>query len=305
MSSNFAFFDDEAARKEWLERRRLGIGASESASILGLNPYKSAYALWAEKVGLVEPADLSENEAVEWGHVLEASIAEKYVRITGRQVARPGAFEMHKCAEHPFMQATLDRIILPSDVKPHGVLEIKTTGSHHADEWDGDAPTAHQCQFQHQLVVTGWTWGSLAVLIGGQKFRYLDLERNDCFCAFLVEREEEFWDRVQREDPPPVDASDSTKEALKRLYPSDSGEKIALPGEALEWSCRRAELKEQLKTLQEELQGIENQIKAAIGAATFGVLPDGSGFKYALQQRAGYTVQPAEIRVLREVKQVK
>jgi putative phage-type endonuclease len=304
MSSNFAYFDDEAARKEWLDKRRLGIGASESASILGLNPYKSAYALWAEKVGLVDPADLSENEAVEWGHVLEASIAEKYLRVTGRQVACPDAFEVRKCAEHPFMLATLDRIILPSGGKSHGVLEIKTTGSHHEGEWDGDAPTAYQCQLQHQLIVTGWTWGSLAVLIGGQKFRYLDLERNDRFCAFLVEREEEFWDRVQREDPPPVDASDSTREALKRLYPQDSGEKIALPGDALEWSCRRVELKEQIKTLQQELQGIDNQIKAAIGEATFGVLPDGSGFKYAIQKRAAYQVAAAEYRVLREVKKI-
>ena len=42
------------SKEEWLAlRRELGIGGSDAGAVIGLNPYKSAYALWAEKTGRV------------------------------------------------------------------------------------------------------------------------------------------------------------------------------------------------------------------------------------------------------------
>ena len=38
----------------WLESRRHGVGGSDMGSILGLNSYKTPYALWLEKTGRVE-----------------------------------------------------------------------------------------------------------------------------------------------------------------------------------------------------------------------------------------------------------
>jgi predicted phage-related endonuclease len=40
-------------RERWLAERRKGIGSSDAAAILGVHPYKSAYAVWAEKTGLI------------------------------------------------------------------------------------------------------------------------------------------------------------------------------------------------------------------------------------------------------------
>lgn len=37
--------------EEWLELRKAYIGGSEAGAIIGMNPYKSAYTLWAEKTG--------------------------------------------------------------------------------------------------------------------------------------------------------------------------------------------------------------------------------------------------------------
>ena len=42
-------------RNEWLEHRKSGIGSSEVATILGLNPWETPYQLWRRKVGLDEP----------------------------------------------------------------------------------------------------------------------------------------------------------------------------------------------------------------------------------------------------------
>jgi putative phage-type endonuclease len=289
-------------REEWLRERADKVGASKSATILGLNPCQSPYALWAEQSGLIEPADLSENEAVQWGIQLEPLVAERYTVVTGRELQDPGRYTVQYHATLPWMIATLDRIILPVNGTGPGALEIKTTGGHHAAEWEEDAPLPYQCQLQHQLAVTGFQWGSLAVLIGGQRFRYKDFPRNDNFIAYLIEREEEFLDLVRRQEPPPADGSESTAEAIRRLYPKDEGSTIAMPDEAITWKHLRESAKAALKAAEEELRELDNHIKAAIGPHSIGLLPDGSGFSYKTQHRAAYTVPEKSFRVLREIK---
>ena len=289
-------------RKKWLESRRRGIGASNAGTILGLNPFKSEYSLWCEYCGLIDPPDLSDNEAVEWGIIHEPLIAAKYTKVTGRELDDPGRYTIQTHPKIEWMIATLDRIIRPFDSRGPGALEIKTTGSRHEWEWDEDSPAAYQAQLQHQLAVMGFGWGSLAVLIGGQKFRYVDYPRNDRFIEFLIEMEQQFWDRVESGEAPPVDGSYSTKEALERLYPKDRGTSIALPEDAFSWAERRTKAKDAIKEAEEELMKVENLIRAAIGDNAVGLLGDGSGFSYRLQKRAAYTVPEKSFRVLREIK---
>ena len=59
--------------KDWQSYRSslVTIGGSDASCILGLNPYKSAYALWCEKTGKIIPEDISDKEAVRLGNDLE------------------------------------------------------------------------------------------------------------------------------------------------------------------------------------------------------------------------------------------
>ncbi len=41
----------ELPREEWLATRKQGIGGSDAAAAVGLNPYKSQLELWLEKTG--------------------------------------------------------------------------------------------------------------------------------------------------------------------------------------------------------------------------------------------------------------
>ena len=41
----------ELNREQWLQVRQQGIGSSDAAAAVGLNPYKSALELWLEKTG--------------------------------------------------------------------------------------------------------------------------------------------------------------------------------------------------------------------------------------------------------------
>ena len=54
-------------RAEWLEYRKDGIGSSEVATILGLNPWETPYQLWRRKKGLDAPKD--ETFAMKAGHI--------------------------------------------------------------------------------------------------------------------------------------------------------------------------------------------------------------------------------------------
>ena len=60
-------------RAEWLKVRESGIGSSEVATIIGLNPWETPYQLWRRKIGLDAPKQ--ENFAMKAGHYLEDAVA--------------------------------------------------------------------------------------------------------------------------------------------------------------------------------------------------------------------------------------
>jgi putative phage-type endonuclease len=286
-------------KAEWLDARTQGLGASDAAAVLGASPWKSPFKLYCEKIGLVDPS-VEETEAMEWGGLLEPIIAEKYERETRRSLIDHGRFTLQISEERPFLFATLDREILRREQhETPGVLEIKTTGIYRAEEWAEEPPLVYQIQLQHQMAVMGWAWGSLAVLIGGQRFLWTDIERNDRFVVALLAAEAEFWRRVELGDPPPVDGMESTREAIIALYPKDSGETIALPTDAAALDESRREAIADMLVIKAKLDTAENGLKAMIGDASKGVLPGGGAYTWKLQKRAAHDVAASEFRVLR------
>lgn len=296
---------DYGTREAWLAARRTGLGGSDAATIMGVNPWKSRYALWAEKLGLVP--DDEESEAAEWGKRLEGVIAAKYAEVTGRKVMLHGSAvpTILRHATRPYMLGSLDGDIECPKHEGPGILEIKTTGAHRGDEWEEAAPLAYQVQVQHYMAVTGRRWGSFAALIGGQKFRWYDVERNDAFIATLEAKCEEFWRLIETRTPPDVDASESTTAALKALYPIDTGEAIDLGPDAIEWLDQLDAVKTELAAAEAKKRKLDNRIREAIGSASVGVVPGRGQFSLRLQRREAHTVSASEFRALRFTKAFK
>ena len=71
-------------REEWLYDRLKGIGGSDVGAVLGLNKYKSAYTLWAEKCGLLQDEE-EDNEAMRVGRDLEQYVADRFTEATGKK----------------------------------------------------------------------------------------------------------------------------------------------------------------------------------------------------------------------------
>lgn len=287
------------SREEWLQARKSGLGSSDAPVILGLSPWKSPLELYAEKLEIVD-TDPAETEAMEWGHLLEPVMATKYQGVTGRVVRLLSGTQpvLYRRTDLPFLVASPDALTATEQYAGDGVLEIKTTRRLSTD-LNEDIPLLYNVQIQHQLAVTGLQWASLAILVSGQQFLWCDVPRDERFIALLIEKEAVFWERLQRHDPPPPDASDRTREVLTKLYPRDTGATVALPREAVEWDARRLRAKEELTRWKQEETEMENLLKAAIGEATEGLLPDGTAYTWKTSARAGYTVQPTTVRTLR------
>lgn len=287
--------ENYANRSEWLRARTTGIGSSDAAAVLGESPWKSPFALWAEKRG--DLSDDEQNERMLWGQMLEAPVREEYQRRTGRQVEHYGSFAIVRSSKYPWLLASLDGVIVGD--RP-GVYEGKTTDAMLGAEWKHGPPLKYQIQAQHAMLAAGQSWASLACLIGGNKLVWFDIERNEPFQAALLERLGEFWYRVTNNDPPPVDASPATTRALKLLHPKDSGETVILPDEAERLWTAREQLNDQITSLEKRAAAIDNQFRAWIGDATYGVC---NGHEWSLKttERAGHTVAPCSFRTLRKV----
>ncbi|MDH4867566.1 YqaJ viral recombinase family protein [Alcaligenes nematophilus] len=214
------------SRDEWLEVRKHGIGSSDAAAAVGLNPYKSQLELWMEKTGrdadLPKPDPTDTAAPVYWGTLLEPIVAASYTQQTGRKVRKVNAVLQHP--ERPWMLANIDReVVGASDVQ---ILECKTAGEFGSRHWRDGVPEYVQLQVQHQLAVTGKHAADVAVLLCGQQLKVHRIERDDELIAKLMLLQERFWHYVTTDTPPPADGSDSSATALQYLYPRDSGERL-------------------------------------------------------------------------------
>ncbi len=138
-------------REDWLEVRKRGIGGSDAAAAVGLNPYKSALELWLEKTGRdehlpkIDPHD--EESPTYWGNILEPIEAAHYTKRTGRRVRKLNAVLQHPDPALPWMLANIDREVTGSPEVQ--ILECKTAGINGAKLWRDGVPEYVQLQVQH------------------------------------------------------------------------------------------------------------------------------------------------------------
>ena len=301
---------EELTDRQWLEHRKTSIGASQVASVLGMNPWKSPFALWAEMTGKVEPDPnaapvivvedtvagphpgliLNEQVSLEQGHVQEQWLSTKYFRNTHRLITNPGDFTIFRHPELKVLSCTPDRMILRPDGAENGdliswvfardeivaPLELKTTGEFNMAKWrDGHPPIENQVQLQTQIAILGSDWGSLCGLVGNRELFAFDVMRNSRFIDMMLERVSEFWDMVQQDIPPTADGMKSTREALAKMHPKDNGLTVTLLDPVCLAAHRLEVAKQEKKLAEEKEKEASNILRQAIGDATFGESDDG------------------------------
>lgn len=253
---------------EWLETRTRGIGGSDAAVVLGLNKWKTPFELWLEKTGQVIP-ESSQSEAAYWGTMLENMVAKEFELRTEKKVRRRNVMFQHP--DYPYIIANIDRMV----VGEKAILECKTTSAYNAEEWKNDEiPAPYIIQAQHYLGVLGpeYEKAYFAVLIGGQKFVWKEISRDEELIDMIFQAERTFWEEhVKKNVPPALDGSSAAEEFLKKRYAeAEAGKTLDLKYEYKDKIAELLSLKETISQLESQAKALENEIKNELKDAEIG-----------------------------------
>lgn len=259
-------------REAWLGVRRRGIGGSDVAAIAGLDRWRSAFEVYLDKIGELPERELG--DAAYWGTVLEPLVAARFAAENPGLTVLPSP-GIVASAERPWQLANVDRLLAPApDDRPHAVLEVKTTNQYMAEEWAEDrVPDRAALQLTHYMDVYDLREAWAAVLIGGQQYRAVHMERDDELVGYLRTIEEKFWQHVVDRVPPPVDGSDSCTDLLGRLYDvKPEAIRVLDPAEITPALSARRIAKAAETAAKADAQLASNQIKHQLGECEVGVL---------------------------------
>lgn len=273
------------------ERRRNYITASDIPAIAGLDPYRTAADVWAEKVGLAPPFE--GNEATAIGTAAEPAIQTLAEAALGKKLTRSGAWQT---TGH--IGATLDWLVLPDRAE---IVQGKVSGL--VDDWEQGPPAKVLVQVHTEMLCSGTDAAIIAVLLGGMgplKFRMFRVERDDEMTRDVAHLAEGFWTKnvlgkVQPAGgPPSLDVLRRVRRIPKSTVPID-GELVAA------WQQARSErlaAEKAAKQIKEAEDAALAQILTNMGDAEAGECPAGT-LTYLETQRAGYTVEPTAFRTAR------
>lgn len=246
-----------------IENRKSYVGGSDVGCILGFNPYKSKYTLWSEKVGLTEPEDISDRDAVWFGSETEAINGRRFAMKTGKKIQRSNY--AYGIEEYPFIRTHVDFLIKGESAG----LECKFTGMNRFDYENGEVPPSHFAQVQLYMACTGRKNWYLST-IQGNKYHINSIARDDEFIEMMLNEIEDFWEHVQSAEPVEIDGSESTSDTIANMFPNETdGETIDLNGYEDTLVALQA-LNEQQKNLKELSEKYKNEIKVALGTAEVG-----------------------------------
>ena len=249
-------------REEWLQLRRKGIGGSDASVIMGKNPYRSILQLWEEKTGKLPVTDEG-NEYTYWGNVMEPIIRKEFMNRTGLKVRQKHAMIFHK--DYPYLFADVDGIVT-DERGEKCIFEAKTASQYKAEQWEDGVPEEYILQVQHYLEVCGMDKAYIAALIGGNKFVFHTIYRDEELIRNLVSREKEFWEGcVLTGTEPVMDDSDATRDYLNQKYSDPIEGSIQLQENMKSVLAEYQDVDCKVKELEKQKIGLANQIKAAMG----------------------------------------
>ena len=288
--------------KEQLEERRTGVGGSDAATILGINPFQDAYGLYLDKRGEAPPEDEDFlKESRYWGSVLEAPVSDRYAEETGYKIQKSN--QLIRSKKHPFMIANIDRKVVGEEERIGFEAKTAARSEGWGESGSDEIPAYIMCQCQHYLAVTEYDYWDLAVLIGNRDYRQYRIAPIDQIIEDLIHAEQEFWDRVTNEvAPEPNWQSAATTRLMKNLYPGTNGNVVQLPEIAQRYQDVMDDSNEQKNIYDKVVIGCKNRLAMLMGENSVGLLPDGTAITRKLQKRKEYVAEATEFMVSRRVK---
>lgn len=281
--------------QQQLADRRLGIGSSDAAAILGLSSYKTPYDIWLQKTGrVVENGEMSEKAWI--GTMLEKAILGMVAHKIGDPVI-PAPDGSEATFVKGILRANVDGMVT-CFAKGSPIVESKTTGQ--LQDWgdsDTDGVPDHVLvQVTHQMICAESDLCYVARLGAafGLAFDIFTVPLDRGFANEIHDRLHEWWDRhVTTDTPPEIAEGQAPSFDMLRARKRVAGEIAELPEEIV---AMERQAKARLDAAEAEYATAKALLVAAMGDASMAV---GGGLKITVSQvsRSGFDLDRLKVEM--------
>ena len=270
-------------REQFLLDRKLGIGGSDIAAIMGLSPYSTPLDVYRDKMNPeVVYEELTED--LKRGARVEKYILQEYSEVSGLEIETNLTPFIHP--EYPFMRGNIDAKVANQNV----IVEAKSTKCP-ISLWEQGIPEYYRTQVAYYAMLSNAERVDVPVLFSNWQYACFTYWRDYEYEARIKKAVIDFWNNHIVAGIPP---EPSTPAELQEVYPriedaktikadSDIREKVNIWQETL---LRRRELEKREEKLKIEIQSF-------MGDA--GILD--SGFcKVALKERTATRLDAGRLK---------
>jgi predicted phage-related endonuclease len=251
-------------QREFIEQQASGIGATDSAKILGLSRWGTALTVYERKVN--PPKEASQSSLPAWmGLKLQSVVGELYTSATGNRLRADNLHHRHP--EHDWLVCHLDFRVL---YRPELLMEAKTRAYEKGYGEDGSTivPADVWVQCQHEMAVVNAKETHLAVLFGHRRFAVYPILRDQPFIDKMIPRLEDFWVNNVLAGVPPEPSGHALDSDYVRRTNADHDESMKAATPEQEMLVRRLVVARQATNEAKVAQAeVENLIKQIIADA--------------------------------------
>lgn len=242
----------------WLTFRKSHIGGSDIAAVVGVNPWKTTYEVWAEKTG--KASEVFINDAMRRGTRLEPLARDKYMSLSDKIMMPDVVVYKH----WDVAMASLDGITPEGDF----ILEIKCPMSEKRvyEAKGGYIPKYYMVQIQWQLMCSGVKAADYFVYYDDETYARMMVREDVEMQKDLLKKAKKFWKFVEEDIPPP-----KKNKEIPRIYDKDANvfaqqwKEAYLQVEVLKQDLQKAE--EVKKKIEDELKVFSNGSNASFAEA--------------------------------------
>lgn len=181
-------------KKNILKEFKDGIDGLDIATIMGLDRNRKLGDVYLEKINLIDEiakyGGILErtSEADYWNLTFDEMIAKEYSLRSSKRVRKGNKQLIDE--EHEFMVANINRKV----VGENSILICKCENIFLPMNWNGEElPAGYVLEAQHSMRVSKAEKCYIASLLGGKKFVYKEILRDDKLINMIVQIEKDFW----------------------------------------------------------------------------------------------------------------
>ena len=237
------------------KKKRITIGGSDVATIMGVNKYQNPLELWQILTGRRIKEDLSKKESVEAGLLFEEPLTKHFLKEWLGLEFKPENYQWEYKNKDDYRRGTLDYLI-----DDETMLEIKTAGEYLLKDWEDGVPEYYLWQAYHYMDIFNLKRAYFGALVGGNKFFMHLVERTarvESLITLLREKVAEFYQMVIDDIEPEI--------ILRTVEPA---EEKNMDQDVQRLAESYLDLNAQIKTMNGELDTIKTGLREMIGENT-------------------------------------